>query len=100
MAGWGARRQAVNLPMSKIAKRLGTALRAEVTDKTGLTGNYDLQLDFDPGLNLAPPPVQYSLRHSKKPCDHWARFTEAEGGVAGKRHRHNEQNPKRKLALK
>ena len=51
-----ARRQAVNLPMSEVAKFLGSALRAEVIDKTGLTGKYDFQLDFDPGLSLAPPP--------------------------------------------
>ena len=51
-----ARLQAVNQPISEVAKFLGSALNAEVTDKTGLTGNYNFQLDFDPGLNRAPPP--------------------------------------------
>jgi uncharacterized protein (TIGR03435 family) len=51
-----ARLQAVNLPMSEVAKYLGSALNAEVIDKTALTGKYDFQLDFDPGLNREPPP--------------------------------------------
>jgi len=51
-----ARLQAVNLPISEVARRLSAALKAEVIDKTGLTGKYDLQLDFDPGLNSTPPP--------------------------------------------
>ena len=51
-----ARLQAVNLPMSEVAKYLGSALNAEVLDKTGLAGKYDFQLDFDPGLNREPPP--------------------------------------------
>ena len=51
-----ARLQAVNLPMSEVAKYLGSALNAEVIDKTGLTGKYDFQVDFDPGLNREPPP--------------------------------------------
>ncbi len=50
-----ARLQAVNLPMSEVAKYLASALNAEVTDQTGLTGKYDFQLDFDPVLNAAPP---------------------------------------------
>jgi uncharacterized protein (TIGR03435 family) len=51
-----ARLQAVNLPMSEVAKYLGSALKSEVIDKTGLTGKYDFQLDFDPGGNSPPPP--------------------------------------------
>jgi uncharacterized protein (TIGR03435 family) len=41
--------------MSEVVKYLGSALKAEVIDKTGLTGKYDFQLDFDPGLNSTPP---------------------------------------------
>lgn len=51
-----ARLQAVNLSMSEVVKYLGSALNAEVIDKTGLTGKYDFQLDFDPELNREPPP--------------------------------------------
>lgn len=64
-----ARLQAVNLPMSEVAKYLGSALYAEVIDKTGLTGKYDFQLDFDPDLNSTPqryiepaPPLDQALR--------------------------------------
>ncbi len=64
-----ARVQVVNLPMSEIVKFLGSALGAEVIDKTGLTGKYDLLLDFDPGRNLPPapniepaPPLDKALR--------------------------------------
>jgi uncharacterized protein (TIGR03435 family) len=42
--------------MSEVVKYLGSALNADAIDKTGLTGKYDFQLDFDPGLDREPPP--------------------------------------------
>jgi uncharacterized protein (TIGR03435 family) len=42
--------------MSEVAKRLSSALGAEIIDKTGLTGKYSFQLDFNPGFNSTPPP--------------------------------------------
>ncbi len=64
-----ARLQAVNLPMSEIAKFLGSALGADVIDETDLMGKYSFQLDFDPAHNLPPalnvepaPPLDKALR--------------------------------------
>ena len=62
-----ARLQAVNLPMSEVAKFLGSSLRAEVIDKTGLTGKYDFQLDFDPASALRLRLIWNPPRRSIKP---------------------------------
>ena len=48
-------------PISRLADALSRQVGRPVTDKTGLAGNYDFTLDFDPegsigGRGMMPPP--------------------------------------------
>ena len=42
-----------DVPVQLLAERIEGVIRAPVTDRTGLTGKFDFQLDFDPGYGEA-----------------------------------------------
>jgi len=42
--------------MAQLARGLGNQVRRIVMDRTGLTGNYDADLEFTPEFRPPPPP--------------------------------------------
>jgi uncharacterized protein (TIGR03435 family) len=47
--------------MSELATLLGNQLNKPVVDKTGLTGKYDIQIEFTPDMSAMPPPPGVGL---------------------------------------
>ena len=59
------------LPMTSVVNMLSQQLHRTVIDKTGLTGKYDLELNWTPeeGEGMGPPPPAGGPQHADPPSD-------------------------------